>query len=270
MNQAIYKSIKTLPPLDDTIVRIQQICNDENSNINDLITVIQKDPMLTANILRSANSPLYGFSREITDINRAVTLFGMATIRGFALCGAIKKSFSIDLSPYNIRDSQFMEIATTQNALAFNWYNKIDRELLNILSPASFMMEIGKIVIAKEILENDKSAAFKDALAHISTPSELSDLETDMVGISNEEVTVKIFEQWNLETEMIDAILYSNSPDDAPNHIRASSIALKIIKNSVNIFGILSDENIQSTLTLLDTYGLEQAKFIDAVKKVKG
>ena len=65
MNDSIYKSIKTLPPLDDTVIKIQQICRDDNSVMSDLIDVIKKDPMLTANILHSANSPLYGFSREI-------------------------------------------------------------------------------------------------------------------------------------------------------------------------------------------------------------
>ena len=34
MNDSIYKSIKTLPPLDDTVIKIQQICRDENAAIN--------------------------------------------------------------------------------------------------------------------------------------------------------------------------------------------------------------------------------------------
>lgn len=69
--------------------------------------MVEKDPMLTANILRSANSPLYGFSQEITTIARAISLFGMATIRGFALSSTIKKSFSINLEPYGITTQDF-------------------------------------------------------------------------------------------------------------------------------------------------------------------
>ena len=102
MNESIFKKIKALPPLDDTVVQIQRLHADENSSINDLTKVVEKDPMLTANILRSANSPLYGFSQEITTIARAISLFGMATIRGFALSSAIKKTFSINLEPYDI------------------------------------------------------------------------------------------------------------------------------------------------------------------------
>jgi len=109
MNESIYKHIKALPPLDDTIIKIQTVCSDDNSSLNDLSQIVEKDPMLTANILRSANSPLYGFSREITTISRAITLFGMATIRGFALSSAVKKSFKINLDPYGITSQDFFK-----------------------------------------------------------------------------------------------------------------------------------------------------------------
>ena len=92
MNDSIYKHIKALPPLDDTVVKVQAVCSNENSSLGDLAQIIAKDPMLTANILRSANSPLYGFSREITTIEKAVSLFGMATVRGLRSQAPLKRT----------------------------------------------------------------------------------------------------------------------------------------------------------------------------------
>lgn len=269
MNESIYKHIKALPPLDDTIIKIQTVCSDDNSSLNDLSQIVEKDPMLTANILRSANSPLYGFSREITTISRAVTLFGMATIRGFALSSAVKKSFKINLDPYGITSQDFLNISIMQNALMYNWYSKINASELAVLSPASFMLEVGKIVISNELNETGKADDFKAKLKSISSPFDLSELENEMVGISNETVTAKIFEQWNLEPELVDAILYSNNPDDAPEHIKNYSKALKVVKNAVNIFNQLNDDNLQNTLMCLDEYGFAQDKFLEAVAKVK-
>ena len=269
MNESIYKHIKALPPLDDTIVKIQVACSDENSSLNDLSQIVEKDPMLTANILRSANSPLYGFSREITTISRAITLFGMATIRGFALSSAVKKSFKINLDPYGITSQDFLNISIMQNALMYNWYSKINASDLAVLSPASFMLEVGKIVISNELNETGKVDDFKAKLKNISSPFDVSELENEIVGISNETVTAKIFEQWNLEPELVDAILYSNNPDDAPEHIKSYSKALKVVKNAVNLFDQLNDDNLQNTLMYLDEYGFAQDKFLEAVAKVK-
>lgn len=269
MNDAIYKSIKSLPPLDETIMKIQQICSSEDSDIAELISVIHQDPMLTANILRSANSPLYGFSREIADINRAVALFGMATIRGFALAGTISKSFKINLEPYGISSAKFMDLAILQNALAFNWCSKINRELLNIISPASFMMDIGKIIIAKELIDSKKSTKFKDELQNISTTSELSKLEIDMVGISSQMVTAQIFKNWNLEPEIAEVIKYSLNPIDAPENLKKHCYILSVISNSVNVFGTLLPDQLNSTTELLKLYNLDAQLFFSAIEKVQ-
>ena len=164
MDSNILKKIKALPPLDDTIMKIQRICTDKNSSLNDLVKVVEGDPMLTANILKSSNSPLYGFSREIKNISHAISLFGMATIRGFALSSAIKQNIKIDLSPYDLINAKFLEISVAQSALMFNWFSKVDRYMLDILVPASFMMEVGKIVIANELIEQNKTEEFITAL----------------------------------------------------------------------------------------------------------
>ncbi|EJP75558.1 HDOD domain protein [Campylobacter sp. FOBRC14] len=269
MNDSIYKKIKALPPLDDTVIQIQRLHADENSSISDLTKVVEKDPMLTANILRSANSPLYGFSQEITTVARAISLFGMATIRGFALSSTIKKSFSINLEPYGITAQDFLNISTIQNALMYNWYSKIKPKSLEILSPASFMLEIGKIVLAHELTEYNEDEEFKSRLKNIVYPSDLALLETEFLEITNEEVTAKIFEQWNLETELVNSILYSNDPEEAPEHIKEYAKALKVIKTAVNIFNQLDDVSIQNTLPLLDEYGFGHDTFLMATAKVK-
>lgn len=269
MDNSITKKIKALPPLDDTILKIQRICTDKNSSLTELVKVVENDPMLTANILKSSNSPLYGFSREIKNISHAISLFGMATIRGFALSSAIKQNIKIDLSSYKISNNAFLEISVAQSALMFNWYSKVNRDMLDILVPAAFMMEVGKIVIANEISEQGKSEEFSTKLADIKTPAELSELEKSTVGFSNEEITAKIFEQWNLETELVETIGYSNDPSTAPEHIQPFATALFVVKTAINIFDTLSDSSIPNALELLSQNDLDQEAFLNAVEKVK-
>lgn len=269
MNESILKKIKTLPPLDDTVIQIQRIHADENSSINDLTKVVEKDPMLTANILRSANSPLYGFSQEITTIARAISLFGMATIRGFALSSAIRKSFSINLEPYSITGQDFLNISIMQNTLMYHWYSKINPKKLEVLSPASFMLEVGKIVLAHELVENNQDIEFKEKIKKTTGSVDLALLETEIFDMTNEEVTAKIFEQWNLETELINSILYSNNPEEAPDHIKEYARALKVVKTAVNIFNQLDDISINNATLLINEYGFDRDTFLMAVSKVK-
>ncbi|AFL68224.1 HDOD domain-containing protein [Sulfurospirillum barnesii] len=267
MDENILKKIKSLPPLDDTVLKIQRICVDKNSSLNDLVKVVESDPMLTANILKSSNSPLYGFSREIKNIAHAVSLFGMATVRGFALSSAIKQNIKINLDPYNIGNNDFLEISTLQSTFMFKWYSKVNKSMLDILQPAAFMMEVGKIIIAHELAEQNKESAFKHALMHIKTPEELSALEKESVGFSNEEVTAKIFEQWNLEGELVESIKFSNEPFLADESIQPYAAALNVVKQSINIFGHFREDFVEKALMLLHEYHLEREPFIETIEQ---
>ena len=269
MDENILKKIKALPPLDDTILKIQRICVDKNSSLSDLVKVVESDPMLTANILKSSNSPLYGFSREIKNISHAVSLFGMATVRGFALSSAIKQNIKINLSPYGISEAAFLEISTMQSSFMFKWYSKVNKSMLEILQPASFMMEVGRIVIANELIDQKKENAFKEALKTIKSPNELSLLEKEYVGFTNEEITAKIFEQWNLEGELVESIQFSNNVSLASEHMRPYAMALSVVKNSVSIFGQFNDVAIAQALTLIETYGLSSDPYIQTIEQFK-
>lgn len=269
MDENILKKIKALPPLDDTILKIQRICVDKNSSLNDLVKVVEGDPMLTANILKSSNSPLYGFSREIKNIAHAVSLFGMATVRGFALSSAIKQNIKINLAPYNISETAFLDISTLQSGFMFKWYSKVNKSMLDILQPASFMMEVGKIIIANELVEKGKDGLFKGALALIKTPHELSSLEKEMIGFQNEEITAKIFEQWNLESELVESIQFSNDVMEAQEHIKPYALALSVVKNTINIFGQFDEPSIARSLELIDQYGFAREPFLQTVEQFK-
>ncbi len=269
MDESILKKIKALPPLDDTIIKIQRICVDKNSSLADLVKVVESDPMLTANILKSSNSPLYGFSREIKNISHAVSLFGMATVRGFALSSAIKQNMKINLSPYSITNNAFLDISTLQSSFMFKWYSKVNKSMLDILQPASFMMEVGKIVIANELLDQHKEATFQEALRGIQTPQALSALEKECVGFNNEEITAKIFEQWNLESELVESIRFSNDIKNASEHIKPYSIALSVVKNSVNIFGQFNDASLSNALRIIESYELQSTPFIETIEQFK-
>ncbi len=264
MNNSLIKRVKNFPPLDETIVKIQEIANRKNSSLKEMTQIVEKDPMLTANILKATNSPLYGFSREIKSINQAVSLFGMATIRGFALASMMQSSIKMDLSPYNLTKNQFLNISLSQNALMFNWYSKINRSMMDILVPASFLMETGKIILAEELKEENKEKEFSKEISNAKTILEVSNIEKKYLGISSEKMTAKILEHWNFEPKMIKAIEYSIEIEKADETIKPYAIALNIVKNAINN----NEDNVVEAYQVIENYDLDKEQFTQALKAI--
>jgi len=142
------------------VIEINDICSDSKSSLHEVATIVKKDPISTATILKRVNSPLYGIMHHITSIDKAVTMLGKATTKAFILENVIKDVFKIDLSAYNITENDFSIVAQKRTSLMIKWYSKVSFSKLNILATSAVISNIGQILISKEILETKQKDKF--------------------------------------------------------------------------------------------------------------
>lgn len=71
----------SLPTLPEVAIRIREVVEDPDTNTNTLAKIISTDTALTARLLQVANSPLMRGSKEIENINQAITRLGNMMVR---------------------------------------------------------------------------------------------------------------------------------------------------------------------------------------------
>jgi len=265
MIENIVERIKTLPPLPKSFHQINEICSSENSTIDQLAKVIETDPMLVANLLKVANSPLYSFRKEIKSVLQAVSLFGMSTTRSLTTDISVKKLLNVDIEPYGIVPEDFVTISGLQSRLMREWYSKVDRTKVDILFLAALLQETGKILIADEIVKNDEVVQFK---SEIQSTTNISSVEKMYVGTTTAEVTSKIFEHWGFDDVMVSSIHYADNYEEAPTDIKEYSLALKIVRTAAPINAPLSERSITIALNLIQKEGFDEGIFANAVEKI--
>ena len=265
MTEEILKRIKQLPPLPESAIEIEAVYQDSNSSFNDMVRILEKDPLLTADILKAANSPLYGFSREINAISQAVGLFGMGTVRGFALASIVKKSFSLDLTPYGITNEMFSALSKKQHALITVWCVKKENKLMGVLSPAAFLVEIGKVIIAQQIIIDNKQEEFRDALKELQN---VEAAEEKVVGVRTPEVSATIFKLWKFEDGLVDTIANCQNPDQALEEDKKAAQILNVVREAVTLNGTTSEQSIQNAKKLIERYNLDMEGFEKALENV--
>ena len=238
MKSSIFDSIKSLPPLPKTIVDMQRVCADPDAAINDLVKTIEHDPMIVANLLKAANSPLYSFGREIRNPAQAVSLFGMSMTRSIALGNSVRKLLNVDMEPYGITSEKFAEVSHLQATLAMNWYKHIDKVKGDKLFLAAFLQETGKILIASDIIQEDLLTTFK---SEVATSPNLAMVEFSYVDDTTASVTAAIFEHWKFDSEFVEMIRFSDSYLKAPEEVAEFATALNIIKTIIPVNDPLSE-----------------------------
>jgi HD-like signal output (HDOD) protein len=243
------------------------VCNDPDGSVMELAKVVESDPMTTANILKAANSPLYGFSREIKSIAQAVSIFGMETVKGFAFSSFLQKKPDLDLTPYNTDAKSFSELSQRQNAFILRWYRG-KKDILDVLSLTSFLMEIGKIVLANIVIEHKKTTEFKKAVKECKNLQELKNLEQNVFGITNEEVAALILEDWHFVPTIYNSLRYLNNPlETSEKNIQIVAASLQAVKSIMTTSTFEQENSFNTALKIIERNSLNKEKFIETYER---
>lgn len=233
--------ISALPPLPNTLEAIQKAAHDPFASFKEIADAVQKDPLLSANVLKLSNSPLYGLKEPITTLQQAISLFGISTIVGFAMTQAIQNTLSVNFAPYRISPSQFLERATAQNAVAFRWKRGLSPQENDIYMTASFLMEVGSLLISDYLIRENLVNSFQQAL---DGGKPLIEIEEELCGFNHHTIGAAMFEEWGFSPSIISVIRESAS-DQAQDPIAKR---LFVISQAINLKEQLSEASIHASL----------------------
>lgn len=261
----IIARVNSLPPLPESVLEIEKRFTLGNPDIDEIVKLIEKDPSLTADILSKVNAPIYGFRKSIVSILQAVTLFGSSQIRSIVLSSSIHRGFDVDLSPYGISTLEFSKISTMQSELMFQWYIGIDIDLARAATTIAFLMETGKILIAKDVLESKKQILF---LNDLSNYEDISHVENKYTMMSTAQINALIFKHLNLNESFSECMRYLDNEQEIPENLQEIVTALQIVRTAVNVKDQLNDYSIANAITLLEKNSYNIETFQKAIKRV--
>jgi HD-like signal output (HDOD) protein len=86
--EQLLAELERLPAQQAAAVRVLYVADDPTASAPDLAAAVSVDPVLTAQVMRLANSAYYGLSGRVRSADFAVTLLGFATVRSLAAAHA--------------------------------------------------------------------------------------------------------------------------------------------------------------------------------------
>ncbi|EJJ4767115.1 cheVAW transcriptional regulator CheP [Campylobacter jejuni] len=227
MNELLLKSVKVLPPLPDTVSKLRKYVSEANSNIETMkvAEIISSDPLMTAKLLQLANSPYYGFTREITTINQVITLLGVGNIINIVTADSIRDNFKIDVSPYGLNTQNFLKTCNEEATFITNWLNDEDKKLSHLLVPCAMLLRLGIVIFSNFLIQNHKD---KDFLAFLNKSENLALAENEFLGVDHISFLGFLLHRWNFDDVLIESICFVRTPHAAREEVKKSAYALAI------------------------------------------
>jgi HD-like signal output (HDOD) protein len=196
------ESTTELPTMPDVAQALLRLNSDPNGNINDLVSVIESDPSIAAQIMRYARSAFFGFHGDINSIQQAVTsVLGYNLTIDIGLGLALGKTFSISGSgPMGL--NAFWQHSVYSAALIERLTHIMPqqhRPPQGLAFLSGLLHNFGVLLVA-HLFKNETALLQQIIRANRETPA--IDLERQVLGTDHMQIGAWLMRSWNLQSEI--------------------------------------------------------------------
>ncbi len=213
--------VDALVSLPDVCIQVNRLAEDPSSSAVQMAQIISKDPNLTAQILKIANSPFYGFPTRVETITRAIAVIGTQDLRDLVLSASIIKVFSRhDNEIFDL--SRYWRHSILTAFIARQLSNKTKTAVLakERLFIAGLLHDIGKLVMSMKVPEIMR--IIQDRAAKGYEPYQ--DVEKLVFGLGHAEIGGELMRHWNLPKCLRSVAKYHHKPSRAKEYLLETCI----------------------------------------------
>lgn len=252
MNELLLKTIDNLPPLPETVMKLQQYADSSGSEVQvqGVVDIISKDPLLTGDLLRLANSPYYGFSREISTLNQVVSLLGISNVKNVAIANSLRGSFKIDVSPYGLDTQEFLGNCSREADFISDWFSQTDKKLAQVLVPCAMLLRLGMMLFANTLIQSGKDKEFLAQLKE-SDFADIGAVETEFYGLDHLTFLGFLFDHWKFDEILIQSTAYITMPHAASDEVKKNAYALAIVNKVFEPYNGGKPYNMEDAIALI-------------------
>ena len=208
IQQLIKKELNLLLP-PEMVVKILSAVQNDDAAFSKLGEIISADPILTAKILKVANSSLYTKNCAITNIYRAMSVLGTNSVKNIALSFVIVAA--LGNKEQNSFDFDHFWRRSITAAVSAELLSKMLQYQDNNLFVTALLQNIGVLVISLTKGE-EYDILLKDArLSNV----DLLDLEKDKYGFDHQQVGYALLISWDLPDPISEPIFFHHQAINA-------------------------------------------------------
>ncbi len=197
-----------LPSPPAGLAMIIQATGNPRISPRELARMISSEPSFTTEILRLANSPLYGLGRRVRTVPQATVAMGMRTIRNSALAHAVRATTS-RVNTGDFDRVRFWEDSLRRGCAALVLARRAGFDNPHEAFTISLIQDIGYILMA--IAWPTRGGEIQ-RLMDMPAAQRLSE-ERRLFGITHPEVLSKHGPDWGFPQDMLDAMAHHHEPE---------------------------------------------------------
>lgn len=240
----------TLPAMPMVAVKALQVLRSKGASLQAAAAVLENDPLVSARVLRIANSAAYATRESAISVSQAVARLGATSLEGVLVEVSASGVFASRNKDINAACRRLWEhsLATAVLArdLALLVFGQVGQDFAQAAFLAGLLHDIGKPVLASVMLETEKKLAVAQ-----NAPWMPMDMWLDLIEGAHRTVGLLVAAKWDMPAlvrrGMTDLGEYeATEPHSMRNFVR---LANTLVKRAGLYAGRPSNENLDETVS---------------------
>ena len=262
------KALHSLPPMPETASQILMLRSIPDVKVEQIVDVIEKDPVLTAQIIDYANSAFFGQAGSAKSLKDAIfRVLGVDAVMNMALALSVGSTFKIPKTgPVGAnaiwKSSVYAATLMQRLSMLMPWGQRPNPGTAYLVG---LLNDIGLLVLGHLFAEE-----YTELNYYLEQNENINIFEAEehVFGISHLEVGKMVMRMWNMPDELITVATFSNDKDYSDEHSKYIEL-LTIVKTLLIPHGLAcGNSSGELPLDLLEALSLDEEDVIVAADEV--
>jgi HD-like signal output (HDOD) protein len=215
----IIKKVNRLEPIPTVIHKVLDLADDPESSLNDLVEVVERDPAITANLLKTVNSAHMGLPVRVDSVRQAVSMLGLQQVVEMVLSQNLSGNLKRAHKGYGLAKGdlwrQSLAVAMVARTIA------VQRDLMSLpaIYTAALLKDIGKVILHEFVA--DQLPAIQKLVAEEGMS--FVEAEKAVLGMDHTTLGGIIAKQWHFSPHMTYMIENHHLPNPASRNDPATA-----------------------------------------------
>jgi putative nucleotidyltransferase with HDIG domain len=228
----VLSKMDKLPPFSPVLSKLMATLADEDVSFVELASLIEKDTVLSGNVLKLVNSAYYGRSGTVNSIRHAVSIIGMVRVRNMVLSLSISKTWSSLKLPNSWSSARFNLHSVAVGIMADLLASNLPVPYSEGAFVGGLLHDIGKLLIAIAA-----PAEYERVLRRIEDGRTPAESEEETLGFSHGAISAALLEKWKIPKPIQRAVAMHHSPDEADSRQMHLAHVINVADEFVNAAG---------------------------------
>lgn len=247
-----------LQPLPQSCARLAALMGQPIPELEEITEAISYDPVLTAKLLRMANSSYFGSGRNIGSVREAVIRMGEGAVFGLAVAACAEPVLNLPVPGYDIYPGKLWQHSTTAALVADLAKEYCQSPWPTTAFTAALLHDLGKLILGRFLSPTLLTLCQRAVEERNLEPYAA---EAEILSLHHGEVSGLIAQHWNLPSDIVRGVTHHHTPEVGQDTICFTTHLANMVARHLDGNPARSEAEIKALDATRERLGLTRAGF---------